>query len=160
MKAIQSFYTSLNPTARLIFLALVGIGLYLLIAKVYKLMNPDNRTSGTYGALTGASSSANVALNDTAGAKYQAPNTDAQIRNLIDLIFDKLQGSNVYVYPEVVNRLANLSVPDLRKAAGYWGEKYAQGEGQNLYQFINSEWHAGKYNPALGALKKTGYYGN
>lgn len=160
MKAIQSFYTSLSPTARIIFLAVVGVGLYFLIAKVYKLMNPDNRTAGTYGQLTGASSSGNVALNDTAGSTYQAPNSDTKIMNLIDLIYDKLQGSNLYVYPEVVNRLANMTVPDLKKAAGYWGSKYAQGEAVNLYQFINNEWHAGKYNPALGALKKTGYYGS
>jgi hypothetical protein len=160
MKAIQDFYNSLKPVHKAIFWALILTVVYLLISKVYKLMNPDNRTAGLYGQLTGASSSANTALNSTGGATYQAPNSDQQIRNLIDLIFEKLAGANLYVYPEVVNRLANFTVADLKKAAAYWKSKYATGTGKNLYQFINAEWHDGMYAPALGALKKTGYYGS
>lgn len=83
------------------------------------------------------------------------------VRNLVDEIYKYLGGATFLYYPDVVNKLANLSITDLKQACQYWGIKYRAGEGnKNFYQFISAEDWSGYYQPALGALKKTGYYGN
>lgn len=81
------------------------------------------------------------------------------VRNLVDEIHGYLAGATFLYYPDVVNKLANLSIDDLKQACNYWGLKYRDGEGKNFYEFIKSEDWSGYYKPALGALKKTGYYG-
>lgn len=82
------------------------------------------------------------------------------VRNLVDEIYKYLGGATFLYYPDVVNKLANLSMTDLKQACAYWGLKYRAGEGdKNFYQFLSSEDWSGYYAPALGALKKTGYYG-
>lgn len=140
-------------------IALLGVSIYVIYTIYTKLFDKNNTTQGWFGKLTGSSSGSTIAFNNTAGNSFYANKYPKLIMNLIDLIYEKLAGYNMNVYPEVVNKLANLSVADLKLCAAYWGEKYAGGEEQNLYNFINGEWHNGMYKPALGALKKTGYYG-
>ncbi len=156
MKEFQAWFKKLPMPLKIV---IFGFTVYMLYTAYNKIFDKNSAKQGLWGKLTGSSSGSNVALNNTAGANYISTKYPKGIVNLIDLIHEKLSGANLYVYPEVVNRLANLTVPDLKLAAGYWGEKYKDGESKNLYQFINAEWHDGMYNPALGALKKTGYYG-
>jgi hypothetical protein len=156
-------------------------------AAIFRLFgrNPDgsvipegDKTAGAFDF--GSDNGRNISLNSTAGGSYQGntingnkPNPSSMqgnnvaplaVRNLVDLIWEKLNGPNVMVYPDVVNRLANLSLSDLKKACLYYGDKYKAAAGnKNFYQFIASEWNAGGfygvYKPALAALKKTGFYG-
>jgi hypothetical protein len=155
---ISNFY---NKYRFIINVILFGIVVYILYKLYQKIFDKNNTTSGVIGQLTGNSSGSNIALNETAGGTFQSGSKyPTAVIKLVDLIYEKCSGYNLYVYPEVVNRLANLSVTDLKNAAHYWGDKYKNGEGKNLYQFIDAEWHNGMYKPALGALKKTGYYGN
>lgn len=81
--------------------------------------------------------------------------------NLVDSIYQKLDGYNpLNMYPTEVNKLANLSLTQLKHACHYWGDKYKPVTGKNFYQFIYSEIGSTTYYaPALAALKKTGYYG-
>lgn len=106
--------------------------------------------------------------NASAGGKFEATKPPAKtpqapkqsVRNLVDEIYGYLQGATLLYYPDVVNKLANLSIDDLKQACNYWGLKYREGEGgKNFYQFLSQEDWSGYYKPALGALKKTGYYG-
>jgi hypothetical protein len=83
------------------------------------------------------------------------------IVTLIDLINVKLQGYNAFAYPEIINRLANLSKGQLWNAIIYHKDKYGSG----LYDMINSEttgnnWIDGYlYAPALNKIKKYGWHG-
>lgn len=80
-------------------------------------------------------------------------------RPLVDNIYDKLYGTNwLYVYPEVVNKLANLSEAEIQAAVDYFDERYATETGYaSLYDFINAEWDGGEYEPALSILRQYGH---
>ncbi len=157
LKQFTDWYQKLPMPLKI---ALFGFTIYIVYTIYNKLFNPDSAKQGLWGQLTGSSSGKNIAFNSTAGSTFaNAGKYPKPIMNLIDLIYEKLSGYNLYIYPEVVNKIANLDLAQLRQAAAYWGEKYAPGEGKNLYQFLDAEWHNGTYKPALGALKKTGYYG-
>jgi hypothetical protein len=101
------------------------------------------------------------AINDpaTAGNSIGQTNTVGMVEKLVDVCAEKLIGMNVFVYPEVINRLANLSCNDLKYACIYWNSKYMSIEGNNFYQQILGEWGSDStymyvnYLPALNKFK-------
>lgn len=78
-------------------------------------------------------------------------------RGVVDQIYDKLKGNNMFEYPAIVNKIAHMSDEYARKAAYYWDATYKMGEGCGLYGFIQNEWFDDGYSPALGKLKKLGF---
>jgi len=96
---------------------------------------------------------------NAAGGSYVPPSAGqvdplVKIRALVDQIENLLGGTTFLYYPDVVNRLANLSEYDLRRAAYYWDQKYKSGHGGGLYSFLVSEDWSGYYKAAIGALYK------
>jgi len=141
-----------------LILALGFVLLKWLIGKVMDIFKGPSTGTGHVSWWTWLTGNYAVDPN-AAGGNYQPPNsgatsTLASIRALVDQIENLLGGYTFLYYPDVVNRLANLSTTDLKKAAYYWDQKYKTGHGSGLYKFIYAEDWSGYYKPALGALKK------
>lgn len=97
----------------------------------------------------------------TSGSPNTTSNSESKPwRPIVDSIYEHLQGANLIVYPEIVNKLAHLSKEHVRYAVYYWKDRYKSGVGKSLYNFIKDEWGAesflgigGDYEPALGAIR-------
>lgn len=85
------------------------------------------------------------------------------IQNLVDEIHVKLMGYNAYSYPEVINRIANLTQSEVWNCITYWNSKYKSATGFTLYHFINDEWTGNNwidgylYEPALSKIEGYGW---
>ena len=98
----------------------------------------------------------------TAGGQQGQGNTDLQIKNLVDRIVEATNSSANYVgyyYPEVINRLANLSQNDLYKAVNYYNSRHKATQTTSLYDLISNEWaynwdFTHMYQPAIDALER------
>ena len=66
-------------------------------------------------------------------------------RPLINQIYESLDGFNLMVYPEIVNKLANLSIEELTIAYDYFNEEFGGITGETLYEFIKDEAGSGTY---------------
>lgn len=85
-------------------------------------------------------------------------NTLPMIKKLNDQIFTYLSGTNLLMYPEIVNRLANLSKYELKVAVWDWRQRKMAQAGSNLYNFIWWELSSRSwYSPALNYLESEGY---
>lgn len=132
----------------------------------------NQQASGGFGT-TALGSTANIVLGSTTGYSGSTP-TESEAkkypwRPVVDAIYDKLSGVNLFSYPSIVNKLAHLPKEHVKKASHYWHNKYKPGTGLTLAQFIGQEsdsggvndpswlYTEGDYLPALGALKKAGY---
>lgn len=94
---------------------------------------------------------------DIPDSAQQVVSDDYDVKPLIDLIYDKIKGVNVFYYPEVVNKLADLADGYLITGYNYWNAKYANAmEGDTLTQALKNELHAGAYDPAIGRLESMG----
>ncbi len=100
----------------------------------------------------------------TAGGQQGTNATDLQIKNLVDRIVEATNSPENYVgyyYPEVVNRLGNLSKTDLYKSVNYYNSKHKATQGVSLYDLISGEWaynwdFSHMYQPAINILEKYG----
>ena len=77
-------------------------------------------------------------------------------RPLVDNIYNKLNGYNFNVYPEVVNLLTRMSDRELQDAYDYFQREYGAATGMSLTEFIDAEWDGGHYAPAIEKLKRKG----
>lgn len=123
-------------------------------------------TSSTIGSAMSSASGNTTGFSGSTTTKEQAKKYPW--RPVVDAIYDKLAGYNVFSYPEIVNKLAHMSKDHVKKASHYWHNTYKAGTGLTLAQFIGQEdesggindgamFSSGFYKPALGALKKAGY---
>lgn len=100
----------------------------------------------------------------TAGNIQGQNATDLQIKNLVDRIVEATNSSANYVgyyYPEVINRLANLSQSDLYKAVNYYNSRHKSTQGTSLHGLISGEWaynwdFSHMYQPAIDILERYG----
>lgn len=88
-----------------------------------------------------------------ATGQTQTINTGA-VTQLIDTIHEKLMGANLYVYPEVVNKLTKLNTQELKFAYAYFNKVYTPAYDESLTQFLKNEMSSYKYAPAIGVLEK------
>jgi hypothetical protein len=100
----------------------------------------------------------------TSGTSGGTSNVGKPWRPIVDKIYEKLNGANVMMYPEIVNKLAHIPKQQVKYAAYYWNSTYMSGAKKSLYYFIANEWGSndwlsGHYAPALGALNKAGVGG-
>lgn len=107
-----------------------------------------NTSSG--GGSTSSSSGTGGAVTTQGGVTLRDP------RPLVDQIYDKLMGTNLMVYPEIVNKITNLTKDECIVASNYFHEEYGATTGESLYEFIDDEWDAGQYSPALEKLERYG----
>lgn len=77
-----------------------------------------------------------------------------EVIQLIDAIHDKLSGANMFIYPEIVNKLAKLSTKELKFAYAYFNKIYTPIYNESLTQFLKNEMSSYKYAPAISALEK------
>lgn len=79
------------------------------------------------------------------------------VKPLVDLIYQKIKGANLFYYPEVINVIADLADGYVIQAYNYWNAKYANAMGgDTLTQALKNELHAGAYDPAIGRLESMG----
>lgn len=79
------------------------------------------------------------------------------VRPLVDTIYKKLDGYNLYVYPEHVNLLANLNDHELQNAYDYFDREYGAETQMSLTEFIKGEWSSSPaYDPAIEKLERKG----
>jgi hypothetical protein len=97
------------------------------------------------------------------GTGTQTATVGVDPRPLVDEIASSIIGYNFQYYPEVVNRLADLSPTELQVAYNYWNQKYKPSAGGSLTQTISDEWAYGiwgdhYYQPAIDALTNSRLY--
>jgi hypothetical protein len=78
-------------------------------------------------------------------------------RPLVDEIASSVIGYNLFYYPEIVNRLADLSPTELTVAYNYWNQKYKGSAGGSITQTLKGEW-GGYYEAAVNALENNRLY--
>lgn len=84
-------------------------------------------------------------------------NSMQSIVKLADMIYSKTSGPNLIVYPEWVNRIANLSDSEILSLNAYWMDRYTP----SLLGHLNGEWDGGYYAPAINRLQEWDYdYGS
>lgn len=147
----------------ILWAVLLGLGIWF-VAKIVKGFTTAVNTFGNTFSVGGDDGS-KTKVTDTAGGSYDKPNTKNEIKALVDLIYEKLEGVNFYMYPDVVNRLAKLSVEECKIAAYHYYNTYRKSVGKDFFDFIagewgSNDWMSSKYAPALNALLKTGLYKN
>lgn len=148
-------YSKLPLTQQLL---IAGGGTLLVLWGANKLRNVVTG-AGAYGGF-GSSTITNDPF--TAGGMQGQGSTDLQIKNLVDRIVEATNSSANYVgyyYPEVINRLANLSQSDLYKAVNYYNSRHKATQGTSLYDLISSEWaynwdFSHMYQPAISILER------
>jgi hypothetical protein len=88
-----------------------------------------------------------------------APAYQYDPRPLVDKIAEHIIGTNLYIYPEIVNQLSKLTKPELQTAYNYWAQIYQPETGKSLTEYIEDEWNSSSYyTAAIGALKGAGLY--
>lgn len=137
-ESIKTTFNEQSPTVRLIIIVVI---LLTTIIVVYKVSNWWK----------------NRQLDDFKAPSDVNGNTLRDPRPLIDQIYEKIEGYNLYYYPEVINKLANLNQEEMAIAVNYYNSEYKYVTGESLYEFIDGEWHAGMYDPALEKLERYGY---
>lgn len=147
----------------ILWTVVIGVGGWLLFKVVKTFTTAVNTVGNTFSA--GGDDGSSIKKEDTAGGSYDSTNSKTEVKKLVDLIYEKLEGVNFYMYPNVVNRLAKLNVDELKIAAYHWYNAYRTSVGMDFFDFIANEWGASdwmssKYAPALNALLKTGLYKN
>lgn len=137
---VRDWFEELSPSMKMLVIVIVVIVVIVIVGKVRTQIEEARlRKFGQRSSLDGS--------------------TVRDPRPLVDNIYEKLAGTNwLYVYPEVVNKLANLSEAEIQAAVDYFDQRYASESGYpSLYDFINAEWDGGEYEPALAILRQYGH---
>jgi hypothetical protein len=141
---------------------LISISIILTIVvgvMIYKKRKESGEITTALGLFNRAPSIPDSATNPiesatTIGTPPSSTTSFRDPRPLVNQIYENLDGMNLFQYPEIVNKLANLSVEELTYAYDYFNEEYGGVTGKTLYEFIEAEWGEGVYDPALERLER------
>jgi hypothetical protein len=146
----------MKKISKLILPVLAFIAAYFIFKSNKKTVGADSPSP--YNGNNPFNNDANIVA-PTNGELAGDPNSEGKnnrdkIESLIDTIFVKLNGMNMRVYPEYVNRIANLSKNETWWSLLHWMEKYKPINGESLYEFIQNETGDHVYSPALSHIKR------
>ena len=131
-------YNEQNPTVKLIIIVVLLIVTYMIVTK----------------AMAAIQNAKLDKFKDRASVDGSGKKRD--VRPLVDSIYTNLEGVNVWIYPEIVNQLVNLSDEELQDAYDYFQREYGATTGMTLTAFIDAEYDGGEYEPAISKLERKG----
>jgi len=146
---VNKVWANLPDTAKTIISVVLTIVLIALVYYAFKKVK-DSVEKKELDEYKGSSS---FSPTDYSGDNTTSNSNVRDPRPLIDKIFTKLDGPNLYVYPEIVNLLTNLSKEELTIGYNYFEEEYGHVYNESLTEFINNETDGGVYEPAISKLE-------